>query len=457
MHQLSIFIFRRSLRLSDNTGLIQALKESKKVIPIFIFTPEQLVKNRFKSNNCVQFMMESLEELDGKLRDKGSRLFYFFGKQDEIIGKLIKKYNIDAVYTNRDYTRYSVKRDNKIEKVCENNDTKFYSIEDLLLQPFGSILTGGNTIYTKFTPFHKKAKKVPVKKPVTNKYKNYYPKKNKLINEYKKNIHKFYKKNDNLHVNGGRKNALKILNKISQFKGYNKNRDELTYNTTHLSAYIKFGCVSIREVYHTFKKKLQSTNKLLTQLYWRDFYYNISQEYPNIYSGAMKEKYNKIKWTNNSTWFRKWKEGKTGFPIVDAGMRQMNTTGFMHNRARLIVSNFLIKVLLTNWQKGEWYFATQLVDYDPAVNNGNWQWSSSSGADSQPYFRVFNPWLQGKKFDKDAEYIKKWVPELEDVPNRDIHKWNEVYDKYVGTGYPKPIVDYKKQKEKGVKMYARIF
>ena len=170
----------------------------------------------------------------------------------------------------------------------------------------------------------------------------------------------------------------------------------------------------------------------------------------------MKEKYNNLKWDNNANYFNKWKKGKTGYPIVDAGMREMNETGYMHNRARLITSNFLIKLLLIDWRKGEQYYATQLVDYDPSVNNGNWQWGAGSGADSQPYFRIFNPWLQSKKFDKDCEYIKKWLPELKDVNDKDIHNW-EIKHKDYSINYPKPIIDYKIQKEKSIAMYKKLF
>jgi len=459
----SIFIFRRDLRLFDNVGLLHAIKNSESVLPIFIFTPVQLDNNPFKSDFCVRFMIESLEDLDKQLKKYGSRIRYFYGDSDKVVKNLINKYGPDAIFTNQDYTPFSKKRDEKIKKICEENDVQFEAYEDILLNPVGSIKTGGNEIYTKFTPYFTKAKKVRVPNIYKSKFTkhNFVSAKTKIdIKEYKKDIHSFYDDKDlKYHLEkGGRSIGIKMLAKASDFKNYNKQRDNLNYSTTHLSAYLKFGCVSVREVYRAFNTKLGKNNDLIKQLYWRDFYYNICDENPQIFTKnpSLKEKYNKIKWSNNHKDFDLWKDGSTGFPVVDACMREMNNTGYMHNRGRLITSNFLIKVLLINWQWGEKYFAQTLIDYCPSLNNGNWQWSSGSGADAQPYFRVFNPWLQGEKHDKDAEYIKKWVPELKDVPAEHIHKWN-VYCKKYDVDYPEPMVDYDEQKKKSVKMYAKIF
>lgn len=459
MYNTSIFIFRRDLRLVDNIGLMKALKESKTVIPIFIFTPTQLTKkNKYKSDNCVQFMMESLDELDKALRKKNSRLFYFYNEPHIILDKLIKKLKVNAVYFNNDYTLYSHKRDKKIINVCKKNKTMIHISEDILLIPVGKVRSTTDNIYTKFTPYFNKAKKELILKPQLNKYSNYYKKYNEIQGEYKGTKTKFYTPNPNINTRGGRSISLKILKSINKFKKYNSLRDTPSINTTHLSSYIKFGCVSIREVYHMFKKHLGTRNELIKQLYWRDFYHNISHYYPHIYTnyGSLKSKYDNIKWDNNTSYFTKWKKGETGYPIVDAAMRQLNTIGFMHNRCRMIVASFLIKTLLINWKKGEKYFAQQLVDYDPANNSGGWQWASGSGADSQPYFRMFNPWLQSLKHDKDCIYIKKWIPELQSVPNKHIHHWYKYHKTYKGI-YIKPIVDYKKQKKKALGMYKKIF
>jgi deoxyribodipyrimidine photo-lyase len=200
-------------------------------------------------------------------------------------------------------------------------------------------------------------------------------------------------------------------------------------------------------------KFFRRNTALMRQLIWRDFYANILYSFPRVLGHGLKEKYNKIHWHHNKKWFEDWKKGQTGFPLIDAGMRELNTTGYMHNRARLVVASFLVKTLLINWQDGEEYFATKLTDYDPASNNGNWQWIAGSGADSQPYFRIFNPWRQAEEYDYECKYIKKWIPELKDVPNRAIHKWNSEYNNYKDSGYVKPICDYEEQKEKVLKMY----
>jgi deoxyribodipyrimidine photo-lyase len=247
---------------------------------------------------------------------------------------------------------------------------------------------------------------------------------------------------------------MKIASK--NINHYSKTRDELSKQTSKLSAYIKFGCISIREVYKTFRSK----HEFIRQLYWRDFYAGVLFSFPHVLGQALKPNYNKIKWHHNENWFKNWCNGETGFPIVDAGMRQMNETGYMHNRARLIVMSFLIKILLIDWKHGEKYFATKLTDYDPASNNGNIQWVMGGGSDSQPYFRIFNPWSQQKEHDPSCEYIKTWIPELKDVDNKIILNWETEYNNSDNKNsnnkdikYVKPICDYKIQKEKCLKMY----
>lgn len=455
-YKSSIFIFRRDFRLIDNLGLIKLSQLSDSIIPIFIFTPTQIDDNSYKSNNCIQFMIESLDDLSLDIQKNNGKLYYFYGHPDIIIKNLITKsnLNIDCVAVNMDYTPYSIQRDDKIKNICNLYNVDFLSFEDILLNPVKSILTGADNVYQKFTPYFRAASKIKINNPIKKKFNNFY---NHSINlEYRNNIHDFYVPNDLIAVHGGRRNALKILKNIKNFKNYNSSRNFLNLNTTKLSAYIKFGCVSIREVYHTFLKKLGSNNDLIKQLYWRDFYYNIAFEFPYVFNknSNLKEQYNNIKWLSNTKLFNKWKNGQTGFPVVDAAMTELNTTGFMHNRGRLIVSNFLIKLLGINWEKGEHYFATQLVDYDPCVNNGNWQWSAGSGADSQPYFRTFNPWTQLEKFDKNCLYIKKWLPQFSDIPPIDILNWDNSFHKY-DIDYPKPIIDYKLQRSKIIDLYKQ--
>ena len=472
--KISLFIFTRDLRLYDNTTLNIALKtaldNSGKVIPIFILNPSQLndKKNSYKSNNLVQFMMECLDELNEELKKYGSRLFYFYGENEEIIKKIIKyltkekdNIQIDLICINRDYTPFAKKREQIIEKICKKNKINFVSEEDYMLTGSKKILKDDGTSYLKFTPFHKKAQLMKKRTIDNKKYKNYISKTFSFPFEWKKSIHSFYTENKDIFVRGGRNNALKILSHISIFKSYNKDREfPSLLGTTGLSAYLKFNVVSIREVYEVFIKKLASSNNLIKQLYWRDFYMQIMFNH-KVIRHAMKEDYNSIKWENNPTYIKKWKEGKTGIPIIDAAMRQMNTIGWMHNRCRMIVSNFFVKIMRCDWMIGEKYFAQKLVDYDPANNNGGWQWSASTGTDSQPYFRVFSPWRQAETYDKNCEYIKKYIKELRLVDNKIILKWNIYHENKnemtnEKISYPSPmILDIAGEFKKTLKIYAK--
>lgn len=447
----SIFIFRRDLRLDDNKGLMECMKQSKIIIPMFIFTPEQLVNNQYKSNNCVQFMIESLEDLSKQLREKKSKLVYLYGSPEIMLEKFIKEYPVDAIFVNMDYTPYSADRDKKIYNICKKNNVHFESLEDILLNPVGSIKTGSGKTYTKFTPFFNKASENKVVSPIKNSFTNYVKHNTSFKTEFTGNIHKFYSYNDKIAHKGGRYYALEILKKIKNFKNYNKTRNYLSIATTGLSAYNKFGCVSIREVYHVFTKNLGKNNDLIKQLYWRDFYYNISYEHHVEMEKHISLKESHIDWNNNKL-LPKWEQGMTGYPIVDASMREMNTTGFMHNRGRLVVSSFLIKILRINWKFGELYFAKKLVDYDRCQNYGNWLWAFGQ-LDSGGYIRIFNPWRQSEKYDKNCEYIKKWIPELRHVNNNDIHKWNVSYKNYPDVKYPKPMVDYDKERDKTLDVF----
>jgi deoxyribodipyrimidine photo-lyase len=256
--------------------------------------------------------------------------------------------------------------------------------------------------------------------------------------------------NTNLMVNGGRINGLKQLKQSAQTqKHYPNTRNVFAVNTSQLSAYIKFGCVSVREVYRQFVHSFGIKSEIIRQLIWRDFYAHVLFGYPN-YKSSLKS----VRWSNNERHFDLWCKGMTGFPIVDASMRQLNSTGWMHNRGRLVVSSFLVKTLLIDWKWGEQYFANKLVDYDVASNNGNWQWISGSGVDSMPYYRVFNPWTQSEKYDPDAEYIKKWIPELKDVDPKIIHKWDVHKNTGVKIDYPAPIVDFSTQYHKMLERYS---
>lgn len=461
----TLFIFRRDLRIHDNIGLNSCLSTFTDVMPCFIFDEKQVLKaeNPYFSNNSVQFMIESLKSLDKNLRDLGSRLFFFYGKYPLIIEEIIKSTNPEAIYLNEDYTPYSIERDKIIENACKKHGVKFLSFHDGTLLPKDKILLESGGFYKKFTPYYRQASRENIKKPekITNSS-NFLSKQIKVSIELPiEKIEEFYEENKEIYVHGGREEALKHLENIKNLGNYENSRDFPEFQTTNLSAYLKFGCVSIREVYWRVREVLgiKKGEPLLRQLYWRDFYAYILYYYPHVIKGAMKLSYNSIVWENDENYFECWKKGLTGSPIVDAGMRCLNKTGYMHNRLRMICSNFLIKILLIDWRWGEKYFANKLVDYDIAQNNGGWQWSSSTGTDSQPYFRIFNPKLQSEKFDKQCKFIFKWIPELKTVLNKEhIHDWEsfgELNRKKIKMNYPESIIKYKERKELALEMYKK--
>ena len=459
----SVFIFRRDFRLFDNKGFIECYKKSEKILPIFIFTPEQIENNEYFSSNAFQFMIESLEDLNKELKDKySSQLHYYYGNNIDVLKELLKTYDYDAIYFNMDYTPYAIKRDESIKKLCNDNKKDIFIYEDYLLMNIDTYLKEDSTPYLVYGPFKKKARTIKVDIPNNFKFdKNKFENLTKIRkNKYSckiTDLDKYYEKNPDILINGGRDNAINILKNMKTFVNYSSERNNLILQTTHLSPYIKFGCVSIREVYNTIFNLYGIAHGLIDQLYWREFYFYIAYYIPKVLHGhSLKEKYDGIKWDNNYKIFEAWKKGETGFPAVDAGMREMNKTGYMHNRARLITSGILIKILNCDWRMGEKYFATKLIDYDPIVNNGNWQWSSGSGADSQPYFRIMSPWKQSIDNDNDCLYIKKWVPELKDVDNKDIHNWGKNWNKYKNkVKYPKPIVDYEIMRKEIVEIYKK--
>jgi deoxyribodipyrimidine photo-lyase len=454
-----LFIFRRDFRITDNNGLNQLVSMCKNVYTIFIFTPEQVgAGNAYKSNNAVQFMIESLEDLSAAISQKGGRLYTFYGHNESVVSNCIKYYHIDVVGFNKDYTPYALKRDQGITDMCKKRGVECIQVGDYYLHEPGTIFNGSGAAYQKFTPYYNTSMKHHVEKPAPLKKQMKFAKKsgsvpgNHLIS-LNDAFFKFTKTNENILM-GGRKEAIWALKSALRTQNhYASTRNDLDKPTSKLSAYIKFGCLSIREVYWAFKSK--HFHDLNRQVVWRDFYMNILYSYPHVLGHPMKPSYSKIKWHNNSRWLDAWKNGMTGFPVVDAAMRELNTTGFMHNRARLIVASFLVKTLLINWREGEKYFATKLTDYDVASNNGNWQWVAGTGADSQQYNRIFNPWTQSEEHDPHCIYIKKWIPELKDIPIKDIHNWNISNIKL--NNYPKPILDYAKQKKYVLNKYKVIY
>lgn len=444
----ALFIFRRDLRLEDNTGLLFALKEAKEVMAAFIFTPEQIEKNAYRSDSSLQFMIESLEELREDLKAKGGKLYLFWGSPEEIVKQCIAKCHVDLVVFNRDYTPYSLKRDRLIEAICKKEKVPCSSFDDALLHAPFEVLKADGKPYLIFTPYYRAACSLDVALPKANRSANYFT--GEVSFAEKESFLEKILPERLQQPRGGRKAALELLKKdVSHYVAL---RDIPALDaTTHLSAHLKFTTSSPREVYAAWRK----VPGLVRSLHWRDFFTSIAYFFPRVFGESFRSEFDEISWADDRTRFRLWCEGKTGFPIVDAGMRELNATGFMHNRVRMIAASFLVKDLHIDWRWGEKYFAQHLIDYDPAVNNGNWQWVASTGCDSQPYFRIFNPWTQQKKFDPDCEYICRWIPELSALPPEIIHAWHLQKRGEKGL-YPTPIIDHSIEAKKALKAYRRI-
>lgn len=438
-----LFLFRRDLRLEDNTGLLLALRESEQVLPAFIFDPRQVDRqqNPYFSEPAFHFLLASLNELDETLRKRGASLRIFFGEPAEIVLSLINKDNFEAVYTNRDFTPFAKKRDQAIEETCQQAGAVFIHPNDYSLSPIEEIRTNEGKVYTIFTPFMKRAISYEVARPVKNNFNNYFSgplvTRTAKLADFSADTGKM-----KLALKGGRAEALAILKNNNYLANY-KDRRNLpadTAGTSRLSAHHKFGTISIRESYHSAEPKAGKWSQFITELYWRDFYYYIAQHFPTVFAESFLPWAKHLKWLNDPVQFSAWCEGKTGVPMVDAGMRELNTTGFMHNRSRMITASYLTKNLLIDWRWGERYFASKLIDYDPAQNNGGWQWSASTGADPKP-IRIFNPYTQASKYDPHAEYIKNWVPELRDLPSTLLTDGKTQNFTLLAPNYPAPLVD----------------
>lgn len=482
-----IFIFRRDLRIHDNVAFADMTEQLDKtndiIIPIFIFNSKQIEPNQnpYFSHNTVQFMIESLKDLDSSLKNSVRFFYTHDGDDTNILAKLIKAINSRKladtqntqirIWFNRDITPYARQRDDNIEKWCKAHDIicTTNTLEYVLIPP-----TSMEKPYQVYGAYFKKYSKIAtklmpdVKDIDSSKVIQYLYRGAKFPNEISLSTIKF-DNNPNLFVRGGRNNAMNILQRMEKgvFTKYAKERDliYLKNGTTHLSAYLKYGCVSVREVYRAASKRYGSESSLVKELFWRSFYDQIIWHFPRTLDGqvnksrhnkSLRERYDAITWSFDKTRFTKWCEGKTGFPIVDAGMRQLNSTGYMHNRVRMIVSSFLVKDMFIDWRKGEQYFATKLVDYYPSANNQGWTFASGSGADAQQYNRIFSPWLQSEKFDPKCEYIKTWVPELRNVPEKHIHQWFKFYEEHLKTtSYPKPIISHEVASREAKEKYKK--
>ena len=428
MVEASIFWFRRDLRIDDNPGLYEALANSKNVIPIFIFDTN-IIDNLPSDDNRIKFIWHSLSLLNERLKEVGSTLNIFKGNPLEVFKKIILKYRLTSVYVNRDYEKYSIKRDKEINTFLNENKIAFNASKDHVFFEPNEILKSDGTPYTVFTPYSKKwfekfySEKLPQ-----------YQIKNLVDNFFKTN----YKPIISLSEIGFSNDEIEFekFNLGDELiKNYNSKRDFPYLNSTSkIGPYLRFGLISVREVgKKTIEKKFDQS--FLRQLIWRDFYIQIFFHFPDSENENFKPAYDKIIWLNEEEKFEKWCAGETGYPIVDAGMKELNATGFMHNRVRMIAASFLCKHLLIHWKKGESYFAKKLLDYEMASNVGNWQWVAGTGVDAAPYFRLFNPEIQMKKFDPQKVYIKKWLP------------------KYDPENYLEPIIDHNYARERCLNAY----
>lgn len=464
-----LFLFNKDLRLHDNQGLYQALQQGLPVMPVYIFDEESIQASGAKtielapqkdapidlviSDAKLQFLVESLQDLDAALQKHGSRLYCAAGNIEKIVSSIIERESISGVYANYEYTPSGMHKQKMLETLCKKAKIacEFFHDELLLGDPAVFFNKQGG-FYKVFTAFYNAASALPLQKEVEIKKPIFFT--GTLKNSF--SVDSVEIKQSDWALKGGSAQAVKMLKNLQKYDHYIQDRDIPSKNsTTHFSAYLSLGCISARDVARALADQLKSkAQPIIRQLYWRDFYSYIGFHVPHVYKKAFQEKYTNLSWHASEKAFAAWCEGKTGFPIIDAGMRELNQTGYMHNRVRLLVGSFLTKDLHISWQKGERYFAQRLIDYDPAANNGNWQWVASTGCDAAPYFRIFNPWTQQEKFDEDCTYIKTWIPELKKVPAKMIHQY------YKGTldisGYVKPIVDHTQESRNTKLLYERL-
>jgi len=428
---VNVFWFRRDLRLEDNHGLYEALKDDIPVVPIFIFDSNILENLNHKDDPRVTFIWNALNAINDKLSPYGSRLFVFYGNPLKVISKIIELYKIRKVYTNKDYEPYSRSRDSKVKDFLFSKTIEFEAFKDHVIFEEKEILKKDGLPYTVFTPYKRKWLEIKA----GGNYSKGFPSEGLFNNFYQTNFLPI----PQLKEFGFQKSILiapELRINLNTIKNYDKNRDfpSIENGTTRLGVHIRFGTISIRKLV----KKAEIMNATyLSELIWRDFYSQILANFPRVANKCFKPKYEFIEWDNNEEYFQKWKIGKTGYPLVDAGMRELNKTGYMHNRVRMVVASFLTKHLRIDYRWGEAYFAEKLFDYELASNNGGWQWAAGCGTDAAPYFRIFNPTTQLQKFDKDLKYVKKWIPE------------------FGSTSYPLPIVDHKMAREECLSMYKK--
>ena len=423
---MNVFWFRRDLRIDDNNGFYQSLTSGQDVLPIFIFDSD-ILNELPKDDARVAFIHELVFKINSELQKKGKSLAVFHGEPAAIFEQLAVDNKIETVYTNHDYEPYARKRDLAVFQVFKKYKIAFLTYKDQVIFEKSEVTKDDGLPYVVYTPY-------------SNKWKEKF--KNTILENYKSEdfldkiaTHSYpFLSIENIGFETSKIKVTPYDVSSSLIQNYEATRNFPYQNkTSYLGTHLRFGAVSIRKI---VGKAIQEQNEtFLKELIWREFFMQILWHFPHTKNASFRPKYDAIQWNNNEDDFKKWCEGKTGYPFVDAGMRELNATGHIHNRVRMIVASFLCKHLLIDWRWGETYFAQKLLDYEQSSNVGNWQWAAGSGVDAAPYFRIFNPTEQIKKFDKDLKYIKKWVPEL------------ETFD------YPKPIVEHKMARERCLRVF----
>lgn len=464
----ALFLFHRDFRLEDNTSLLQAIRDGYQVLPVFIFPPEQIEpkKNAYFSHPSVQFMCESLVDLDQQLQALGSRMHLFRGKNVAMLASIHKETPLDAIYCNQDYSKYATDRDQEIQAWCTSKGISCVMKEDYGLVPLHEGLLEENRPYLVLAQYYKRLmNKHTIREVDTFRFKETHFTKHTYPKEFSiGRISTLYHPTPQLAIRGGRTLGKKMLHRIQELKDYQEKRDyPALQKTTRASPHLKFGTVSVREMYWTIERLFGKQHGLIRELVFRDFYMKIYALRPELQRGvALYDALDKkIPWSYNQSHFRAWTEGNTGYPLVDAGMRELNATGHQHNRVRMLCGSVLTKYLLIDWRWGLKYFYTHLVDADIYSNTAGWGFVSSTGPDGVPYFRApFNPFIQSYKFDREAIYIKKWVPELQDVDPKDIHRWYDpaIREKYTQvSSYPAPIIDHKEASARALRTFKKAF
>ena len=428
--EVNIFWFRRDLRLHDNAGLYQALNSGKPVLPIFIFDTNILDKLNKPEDLRVQFIHQTLVNIDTQLKQFGSGLTVCYGKPEQVFTDLLSQYSIKSVFTNHDYEPYALKRDKQIKELLAESGSEFHTFKDHVIFEKKEVTKEDGLPYTVFTPYSRKWKAKLAENPITS-----FPSETCLQNcfNYTPPAIPLLETMGFSHQDWSYP-STQVMDEI--IRNYAAQRDYPAVNgTSRLGVHLRFGTISVRQL---VTNSMNKSETYLNELIWRDFYHQILFNFPHVGEGhSFRKEYDQIQWRDSETDFEKWCKGETGYPIVDAGMRELAETGYMHNRVRMITASFLTKHLFIDWRWGEAWFASKLLDFDLAANNGGWQWASGSGCDAAPYFRIFNPALQTEKFDKKAEYINKWVPEFNTL------------------NYPPPMVQHEFARKRCLENYAK--